>query len=777
MNHSNRTFLSLALAATLFACDSNPKEAAPANYNVIPLPSEIHYEDGVAFKLSSSTKIVIPEGNENMKRNAQFLAEYLETITGVKPALTTATSDKDAIVLALDSNHPSNPEAYRLKIDQNFIEISGASEAGVFYGIQTLRKATPVVDGNAYYPPVTIEDSPRFAYRGSMLDVARHFQPADFVKKYIDLLALHNINRFHWHLTDDQGWHIEIKKYPKLTEIGSVRSETVIGKNTGEYDGKPHGGFYTQDEIRNIVAYAQERYITVVPEIDLPGHMLAALTAYPQLGCTGGPYEVGKTWGVFPDVLCPGNDSTFAFLEDILTEVMDLFPSEYIHIGGDECPKVRWENCPKCQARIRELGLKGDAKHSKEHYLQSYVTERIEKFLNSYGRKMIGWDEILEGKLAPNATVMSWRGMEGGIEAAQLGHDVIMTPTSYCYFDYYQTTDTGNEPLAIGGYLPLEKVYSFEPVPEILTAEQKKHIIGAQANLWTEYISTPEHVEYMLIPRLAAMCEVQWTAPEKKNYADFLTRLPHLTDLYNKLGYNYAKHILDIKADLATDFHTNSLDVTLSTIDNAPIYYTLDGSAPTKNAIHYDGKFNVKNDADIKAVAIRDGDRNSRVFEEKVSVSKSSFKPIELRANPASKYTFKGAETLVDGLLGNNANFQTGKWLGFQQNDLIADIDLLEPTTVSNAEIHCCVVTGDWIFDAGEISIASSDDGKNFSPVQTVIIPEEQTNRSEIVKHNITFEPATARYFRITVKPAVIPQWHDAKGSKAFVFVDEIALN
>lgn len=778
MTTLHRIFLALIAAFAMYSCVNGPKKLAQADYRVIPLPLDITARDGAPFKFSPSTKIVIPEGNEKIKRNAEFLADFLHQITGIKPALTTATSDKNAIILSLGQPNDAVAEAYSLKVNQNTIEISGASEAGIFYGIQTLRKATPITEGNVIYPPVEIEDRPRFGYRGMMLDVARHFEPVDFIKKYIDLLALHHINRFHWHLTEDQGWRIEIKKYPRLTEIGSVRNETVIGKNSGKYDGKPHGGFYTQSEIKDIVKYGQERYITIVPEIDLPGHMLAALAAYPQLGCTGGPYEVAKTWGVFDDVLCPGNDSTFVFLEDVLTEIMDLFPSEYIHIGGDECPKVRWEKCPKCQARIKQLGLKSDARHSKEHYLQSYVTERIEKFLNDHGRKIIGWDEILEGELAPNATVMSWRGMQGGIQAAQMGHDVIMTPTDYCYFDYYQTSDADNEPLAIGGYLPLEKVYGFDPVPDMLTPGQKKHIVGVQANLWTEYIATPEQVEYMTVPRLAAMSEVQWTSAGEKNYADFLTRLPRLMALYNLSGYNCAKHIFDIKSDLNADFQTNSLDVQFSTIDGAPIYYTLDGSKPTQNSTRYDGKFSVKENSELKAVAIRRDGWNSRVFDEKISVSKSTFKPINLRLAPHPSYTFKGAGALVDGILANTTNYRTGKWIGFQQNDLIADIDLLEPTTVSNMEIHCCVSTGDWIFDAGEISIASSGDGETFSPVkQEKIQDNHNADWSEIVKHDITFNPATARYFRITIKPSIIPQWHTGRGGKAFVFVDEIVLN
>lgn len=767
----------LATVGLLFSCDGGKKETKQANYHVIPLPNEITTSEGAPFTLSGSTKIVIPDGNEKMKRNADFLADYLQQSVGVKPSVTTENTDKNAIILSLGLQEQANKEAYKLEVTQHAIHIIGASEAAVFYGIQTLRKATPVGNVAVEYTPVTINDEPRFGYRGMMLDVARHFQSADFVKKYIDLLALHNINTFHFHLTEDQGWRIEIKKYPKLTEIGSQRKHTVIGKNTGEYDGKPHGGFYTQEEIKDIVKYAEERYITVVPEIDLPGHMLAALASYPELGCTGGPYEVASTWGVFDDVLCAGNDSTFTFLENVLTEVMELFPSKYIHIGGDESPKVRWEKCPKCQARIKELGLKGDKEHSAEHFLQSYVTARIEKFLNGYGRSIIGWDEILEGELAPNATVMSWRGMEGGIKAAQMGHDVIMTPTTYAYFDYYQTTDTENEPLAIGGYVPLELVYNFEPAPDVLTADQKNHIIGAQANLWTEYIPEASHVEYMTLPRLAAMCEVQWTQPAEKNYEDFLTRLPRLLSLYDKLGYKYATHVFDVQAKLTPNFDTNALDVEFSTIDDAPVYYTLDGSEPTASSTKYEGKFSIKENTELKAIAIREGGINSRVFTEKISVNKATFKPITLLSQPAQNYAYTGETMLVDGLKGTSSNYRTGRWMGFQATDLIAVIDMLEATEISSAEIRNAVVTGDWIMDASEIVIEASDDNQTFRPVHTEKITDTKTEHwSNVSEHGFSFEPITARYFKVTVKPSIFPDWHTGKGKKAFIFVDEIVL-
>ena len=767
--------MSVLFAGALMACGKTT--TGEANYQIIPLPQEISNVEGQPFMLTSATKVVYPEGNEMMKRNAEFLSEYLHISMGiVLEATSTATDDKQ-IELALGLEN-DNKEAYRLEVTENKVIITGATEAGVFYGIQTLRKAVPLGDAIASLAAVTINDAPRFGYRGVMLDVARHYQPVAFVKKFIDLLAMHNINRFHWHLTEDQGWRIEIKQYPKLTELGSMRKETVIGNNSPEYDGKPHGGFYTQEEIREIVAYAQERYVTTIPEIDLPGHMMAALTGYPEFGCTGGPYEVATSWGVFDEVLCAGNEGTYTFLENILTEVMEMFPAEYIHIGGDEVPKVRWEECPKCQAKIKELGIKGDDKHTKEHYLQSYLTARIERFLNDNGRRIIGWDEILEGELAPNATVMSWQGMGGGIQAAQMGHDVIMTPNTYVYFDYYQTANTEDEPTAIGGFLPLEKVYSFEPAPESLTPEQRGHILGAQANLWTEYIPTPEQAEYMLLPRMAALSEVAWSQPEKKDYYNFLTRLPQLTDLYSKAGYNFATHVYDVQAKLEPNFQTNALDVEFSTLADSPIYYTLDGSEPTKSSNEYVGKFTVKEDAKIKAAAFANGKLSSKIFSEEIKMSKSSYKPITMLSTAARGYSFNGAPLLVDGLYGSS-NYKTGRWIGFQGADLVVVIDMLQPTEITEVKFNTNVVTGDWIFDAEEVIVETSNDNETFE----TIVSEKGLNVKEdhwqdVVNHEFTFDATTARYFKVTIKSlSEMPEWHSGKGRGAYVFVDEIALN
>ena len=770
-------FKSCTAAALLFLAFSacSQQETTLGNLHVIPLPQEITEQTTAnPFVIRTSTTICYPEGNEKMKRNAEFLASYIKEATGYAPKVVTDKSAKP-INLSIDKSI-TNPEGYRLTVTTEGIELAGATEAGVFYGVQTLRKSIPAVaEGmNIELPAVTINDYPRFAYRGMHLDVSRHFFPADSIKKYIDILALHNMNTLHWHLTDDQGWRIEIKKYPELTTIGSQRKETVIGRNSGEYDGKPYGGFYTQDEIRDVIAYAKERFVTIIPEIDLPGHQQAALAAYPDLGCTGGPYEVWTQWGISDDVICAGNDKAMQFLEDVLSEVIDLFPSEYIHIGGDECPKVRWKTCPKCQARIKAEGIKGDQKHSAEEYLQSYVISRMEKFVESKGRHIIGWDEILEGGLAPNATVMSWRGVDGGIEAAKQHHNVIMTPNTYLYFDYYQSTDTENEPLAIGGYLPLERVYSLEPTAGI-PDEYKKYVIGVQANLWTEYIPTFSQVEYMVMPRMAALAEVQWTDPSKKEYQSFLPRLVRMTKLYDRLGYNYAKNIFDIHAEFTTDTENSEVVVTLSTLGDGDIYYTLDGSKPTSASNKYEAPVKIKENATIKAVVVRPTG-NSRVFSEKINFSKSTAKPVTLRVVPSKGYDFKGGPEMTDGLTGDT-NYKTGRWLGFQGKDLDAAIDLKQPVEISKVAFNTNVVKGDWIMGAAGVTVKVSEDGKNFREVVSKTIPSlKQTDKDGIYPQEITFDPVKARYVEVIIKSDKLPAWHGGAGNPAYLFVDEIII-
>ena len=532
----------------LFLFTGNVK-GQKVDYQIVPLPKEIKggTTGNTPFVLMQSTRIVYPKHNKQMQRNAEFLSEYVKDVTGYGLKIGTRKIKSPAISLTLGLQS-SNPEAYSINISEVGIQIQGASEAGVFYGIQALRKSMPIGKyAQIEFPSVEINDYPEFGYRGALLDISRHFFTKEEVKEYIDMMALHNMNRFHWHLTDDQGWRIEIKKYPELTSIGSQRKESQNGyyenhERVLKFDGIPHGGFFTQDDIKEVVAYAAERYITIIPEIDLPGHMVSALASYPELGCTGGPYNVWTHWGISEDVLCAGNEKTYQFLTDVFDEIMELFPSTYIHIGGDECPKTRWAQCPKCQAKIKAEGIKSDDKHTKEEYLQSYVMKYMSDYLSEHGRKIIGWDEILEGEAAPGATIMSWRGEAGGIEAARLGHDVIMVPNNYLYLDYYQSKDYESEPYyAIGGYNPVDKIYNYNPLPASLNETEKAHIIGVQANLWTEYIKDFKQVEYMILPRWGAVAEIQWTGGAK-DYPAFLKRLDKFVKLYQAKGYTYAKH-------------------------------------------------------------------------------------------------------------------------------------------------------------------------------------------------------------------------------------------
>lgn len=539
----------LALAASCTSLD--PKEYG---IDVVPYPNEVSLKAG-SYKVAGA--VFHYDGNMDALsvQAVTDFADRLSRVTG-KQSLVSEGHSRTGINFVVDP--ALAPEEYSLVVNRKAVIIKASALNGFIYAIQTVKQMLPEEifsdsldqDEDWKLKCVVIKDAPRFAYRGMHLDVSRHFWSVDEVKRYLDVMQVHKLNRFHWHLTDDQGWRIEIKKYPRLTEKGAVRKETLVGHlqpKDNVFDGTPYGEglFYTQDQIREVVAYAAARGITVIPEIDLPGHMVAALACYPELGCTSGPYEVWPMWGVADDVLCPGNEKTFEFFENVLSEVADLFPSEYIHIGGDECPKVRWEKCPKCQARIKALGLEADERHSAEYFLQSYVTERVEAFLATRGKRIIGWDEILEGKLAPDATVMSWRGISGGLEAARLGHDAIMTPNSYLYFDYYQSENQDAEPLAIGGYLPVSKVYSYEPFEEGMTEEEKSHIIGVQANLWTEYITTESQLEYMLLPRLAALSEVQWCQPQNKNWERFEDCVDDVCDIYDQMGYNYARHLLE----------------------------------------------------------------------------------------------------------------------------------------------------------------------------------------------------------------------------------------
>ena len=586
------------------------------NLNVVPQPYSVTQDlEAAPFVINKSTIIAYPEGNAVMQRNAEFLASYIAKSCGFAPRVAPESKAKQAIALDVDAGI-GNSEGYRLKCDKNGVTITGGSEVGVFYGIQTLYKSLPITkdtDNVAAVPAGEVNDMPRFTYRGFMLDVGRHFYPVEYIKEVIDMLAMHNINYFHWHLTEDQGWRIEIKKYPRLTEVGSVRKRTLIDQKTQTYDETPHSGYYTQEEAREVVAYAAERHITVIPEIDLPGHMMAALVAYPELGCTGGPYEMPCRWGVFDYVLCGGNEATLQFAKDVLSEIMDIFPSPYIHIGGDECPKKHWKTCAKCQAKIKELGLEDTAEHSKENQLQTYFMGEVGKLINSRGRKMMGWDEMLEGGLAPGATVMSWTSPKPAAKTARLHHDVVVTPIQYLYFS--NPYHNGRK-----GIKSLQRVYNFEPMPSELTADEQKYVIGTQGCLWTEWTRDTVKVEWQILPRMAALSELQWAQPEKKDFNNFLQRLTPLLKVYDSRGFGYRKDLHEVYVQCFKCKYEGKSRVELTTLAGE-IYYTLDGSEPNKQSMRYYGNIVVDNGVILKAVAYRPDGTTTPIATEKIGAT------------------------------------------------------------------------------------------------------------------------------------------------------------
>ena len=771
-----KLLLTLAAGIVLCSCGSHDPQIA-----IVPYPNHLETGRGT-YRVTDRPVTCDSRTDERTQRAVVGFAARLATVTGGTNPVTVADEvPASGIRFVTDESLPA--EGYELNVDGEGIEVRASQFPGFLYALQSLEQLLPAAvygtepapDAAWEVPCVKIADAPRFAYRGMHLDVARHFFSVDEVKRYIDVMAIHKLNTLHWHLTDDQGWRIEIKRYPELTAVGSIRKATVVRKEWGTYDGTPYGGFYTQDEIRDVVKYAADRGVTVIPEIDLPGHMLAALTAYPELGCTGGPYEVWGRWGVADDVLCPGREKTFEFLEGVLTEVMELFPSEYIHIGGDECPKVRWEKCPRCQAKIRQLGLKDDGEHTAEHYLQSYVTDRIGKFLAQHGRRIIGWDEILEGRAPSDAVVMSWRGSEGGIAAAKLGHDVIMTPNSHFYFDYYQSLDTDAEPFGIGGYIPMEQVYSYDPAFPELTPEQQRHILGVQANLWTEYVLSDEHLEYMLLPRLAALSEVQWCQPETKDWNRFIGSF-RMDEIYSQMGYEFAKHIFGVTASYAVDPEKGGVVMTLTTQGGAPIRYTLDGSDPTASSPLYKAPVTIGESCTFKAAALREG-MQTPVYTRKFDFNKATGRRIALNAAPTLKYTYGGASLLVDGYRGGPV-YSNGAWIGFLNEPLDVTIDMQGAKPYSAVTVESLVEKGEWVFPPSSVGVYLSDDGSEFTEAALMSVPQETAGSPDGVKpFKVLFPETSARYLRVvarTVDP--IPAWHGAAGQKAHMFVDEIIV-
>ncbi|UCJ07980.1 family 20 glycosylhydrolase [Chitinophaga pendula] len=764
--NKNSVLQCMLLAGGLFlaACGHPPGDNIPkGQLSIIPMPVSVKAAPD-SFLLDKQTVLVAAHPAE--KQIAQLFNEWLKELTGYELKIADS-GDKNAIVLrtAKDTSHP---EGYTLKATHDLVTITGYDSSGTFYGMQTLLQLLPVQKGQTLWiPGADITDYPRFSHRGLMLDVCRHFFPIDFIKKYIDLMAMHKLNTFHWHLTDDQGWRIEIRKYPALQEVASRRKETMEGPYSDQkYDGKPYGGYYTQAEIREVVKYAAERFITVVPEIEMPGHALAALTAYPNLGCTGGPYEVGTHWGVYDDVFCAGNDSVFLFLQDVLTEVMDLFPGKYIHIGGDESPKVRWEKCPKCQQRIHNEGLKD------EHALQSYFIQRIEKYLNSKGRQIIGWDEILEGGLAPNATVMSWRGIDGGITAAKQHHDVIMTPTSHLYFDYYQSKGK-TEPLAIGGFIPLSKVYSYDPIPQALNKEEARFIKGAQANLWTEYIENGDHVEYMMYPRTVALSEVLWTPADKRNYDDFIQRLKLHFKRLDLKRVNYAKHVFEVRGTVAGNGKGNIQVKFETALDSGKITYTTDGSTPLPGSNQYTQPIRIDSSCTIRAAVFQDDKQFGNEYNQSFTYHKGVGKTVQLATTPNESYYPGNAFMLADGIE-PAAVVSDPHWFGYSGGNFEATLALDSIQDIHQVGLDIYSEKQQWVYAPKQVTFSISEDGKQFKEVYKHTF----TNASGLIKLRGNVKEVRGKYIKVQAQNAgKISAGAPGAGSGAWLFVDEIVVN
>ncbi len=666
-------------------------------------------------------------------------------------------------------------EEYKISIRRGVLSVTASGKRGFIYANQTLRQ---LKGDDGKYPDVEIHDWPRFGYRGLHLDCSRHFFSVSEVKKVLELMSLHKLNVLHWHLTDDQGWRLEIDSWPRLTEIGAWRIGNRLGRAGTDIgpDNELYGGFYTKKELRAVVEYADSLGIDIMPEIDLPGHMLSALASCPELGCTGGPYKVLSYGGISQDVLCAGNEKTYKFIEDVLTEVLEIFPFRYIHLGGDECPKTRWASCPKCQGRIKALGLCPDKDHTAEQLLQGYVTERIGKFLSERGRCLVGWDEILEGNVPEGAVVMSWRGTEGGIKASGLGYDVIMTPNRNMYLDYCQSENKESEPDGIGGYVPVWKVYEYEPFTSEMTDEQKSHILGVQANLWTEFISDTSHLEYMLLPRLSALSEVQWCEPAKKSFDRFMKDMTRMTGLYEQLGCNYAKHIFGVISQ--TESLSDGVEFNLHTAGDAAIRYTVDGTELTSSSPLYAGPFVVsESPATVKAVAIRDG-IGSEVYSKQVLANKAYCKRLTVNTEKAWNYKWQKGEALVDGLRGGT-NFNTDSFVAWNEEPMDVTLDL-GSTDMTYSSVSLCILVDklNYIFAPSSIEVSLSDDGVNYISAASVNVVTDNPDAPDGLREiPVNFTETNSRYVRIKAPVLYpIPDWHPGHGHHAFVFVDEVVV-
>lgn len=751
-------------------------ERVVADYNVIPQVQNLSVKDGDVYVFDSSRKLVYD--NQDSRRSLELFAQDLEELVGIRPSVAVGTSEdaKDNVYFTLGLQD-GGKEAYTINVSSDGILVRAVAPEGIYRATRTLLKSVGTENTSSVeFPSAEVSDWPRFGYRGLMLDVSRHFSDVEMVKRTIDMLALHQLNIFHWHLTDDQGWRIEIKSHPELTEVGAWRDDTVVGRYLGgtDYptDGKRHGGFYTQEQIREIVAYAKERYIEIIPEIDLPGHTSAVLAAYPQLGCEDKEYKVANRWGVIRDVLCAGNPASLDLFKDIMDEVCELFPGKYIHLGGDECVKERWKACPKCQRKIRELGLKDVGRYSKEDYLQSWFMGEVASFVQSKGKRVIGWDEILEGVPMDDSVIMSWRGTEGGITAARMGHDVVMTPTSDMYFDQSQTLASQLEEIPVGGFINVMKVYSYEPLPASLTPEQQKHILGCQANVWCEYMPEERIRQYQILPRLAALSEVQWTMPERKNYKDFLKRLPKMLSIYDHYGYNYAKHIFDVACSYSVNVEKGSLEVSLSTLGNDPIYYTLDGTSPqTKKAMLYnDTPIVISSPSELKVSVLRNGKFTKEETLFKLDCNKATFKKVNISTTLNIMQAHLPHEILTDGIIGS-LRCDDYRWMSCTGRMSLV-LDLGKSESFSRIGWVALNSKSENILVPQNVKIQISEDGKQYCTILDIEKNHEIKAEQSVECISEEVGAQTARYIKMDFDSYKYPD----KTSPSWVFLSELIV-
>ncbi len=738
----------------------------PSLFPIIPKPLTL-LPLGGSFAISNSVTIVLED--KSLKKESEFFRKQVKQLFNLDLKYGKMSGFEPCIFISLDSTGIAS-EGYELFVNRDGINLYGG-RAGIFYGLQSIVQLIQAgtTPNTLLVPSCSIIDHPRFAWRGMHLDVSRHFFPKENVKDYLRWMAMYKLNTFHWHLTDDQGWRIEIKKYPKLTSVGAFRKRTLVGHFSEEpdvYDDQPHGGFYTQEEIKEVVRFADSLHITVVPEIEMPGHASAMIAAYPFLGNTNAACEVQPTWGVFTQVLSP-KDSTFQFLENVLTEVATLFPGKYIHIGGDECPKDEWKTSRFCQDLIRDKNLKD------EHGLQSWFIQRIVTFLATKGKKTIGWDEILEGGLAEGAAVMSWQGEEGGIAAAKAHHNVVMTPGGFCYFDYYQSQNIG-ETLAIGGFLPIEKVYSYDPTPSSLNASEKQYIMGVQANMWTEYMATFERVQYMLFPRIAALAEVAWSSTSIKDFRSFVPRVTAHLQFYDKMHVNYSRSIFEIKSRFEPATDGNGIMLHLSTFSSlGEIKFTRGGQEISYGAPVYTGPIRITS-GDTIIAAVYDGrERLSPFYTQHFIANKALGKSVTLRKEPSSSYNNGGSQMLVDGITGRTP-WTGAEWLGWWGDTLYATIDLGKSDTIKSVRVVTLQDKGSWIYFPDKVNVYLSEDGTNFTSALTEL---NQKNNPENRSYFWYIKAKKTRYIRVIAHPSSsISEGNPGAGFPAWLFVSEIIV-